>query len=900
MMAMRSDVLLAVCAVFFLVFAVPRGSRGRRAADGLLFGSEDTMVTDLSELQMEHVWSNCMLDLLGTKSVMIPSDLLIIDSILDSSTEHLWKDMQATLNHLTPDMKRSLIDCLIKQNILPVFPDISLIHRHATHFPRILEQDSLSRRRMAGQPVRKTSLSSDPSPAPTLRPSHQIQTRSTAVAPVLALPPDPTPAIGFKRHAPVPSLPPNERPLPEDDPGDFSQSSSSDDFLVPEVHPIPHLSAATLKQRSNSFQTIIIAVVVTAAATFTLAAFCFCCCNRYAGSKYQTVNGQKDERPILSLSLSDFSGSSQNSFGLYKDKFGSSFKADPKQSDQLTSFATLSDGHSIASSSSELTNAPLNPSPPGVPPPPPLKPPPGKTPAPPPAPPPPRPKPKTAPPPPKGGPLPPRGSSCLPQENSSSYANSYPMQNDSSKANVDTDSAKTKLKPFFWDKVMANPDQSMVWHQLKAGSFQFNEEMIETLFGYNAADKSRNDAKRDFGNDSSGQRIQILEQKKSQNLAISLKAQNVKVEEVCNALMEGNELPIELLQTLLRMAPTSDEELKLRLFNDDLVFLGPAEQLLKAMVNIPFAFKRIDALLFMTSFEEESSSMKESLATVEEACNDLQNSRLFLKLLEAVLKTGNRMNDGTYRGGAQAFKLDTLLKLSDVKGADGKTTLLHFVVQEIIRSEGRRAVQIARDSRSNSSITICSFNSVDFSDEIPEESEDQYRNLGLRAVSSLSYELENVKKAAALDADALTSSVVSLGNRLAKTKEFLNTDMSSLEEKSGFHDSLKAFVEHAEADITQLLEEEKRIRSLVKHTTDYFHGNAGRDEGLRLFVTVRDFLEILDKVCKEVREAQSKVMNTSKSKDNTILKSMSEHRQSLFPAIKDRRLEDFSSDDEES
>ena len=53
----------------------------------------------------------------------------------------------------------------------------------------------------------------------------------------------------------------------------------------------------------------------------------------------------------------------------------------------------------------------------------------------------------------------------------------------------------------------------------------------------------------------------------------------------------------------------------------------------------------------------------------------LRNSRLFLKLLEAVLKTGNHMNDGTFRGGAQAFKLDTLLKLSDVKGVDGKTTL---------------------------------------------------------------------------------------------------------------------------------------------------------------------------------------------------------------------------------
>lgn len=31
---------------------------------------------------------------------------------------------------------------------------------------------------------------------------------------------------------------------------------------------------------------------------------------------------------------------------------------------------------------------------------------------------------------------------------------------------------KAKLKPFFWDKVLANPDHSMVWHRIRSGSFQ--------------------------------------------------------------------------------------------------------------------------------------------------------------------------------------------------------------------------------------------------------------------------------------------------------------------------------------------------------------------------------------------------------------------------------------------
>lgn len=64
--------------------------------------------------------------------------------------------------------------------------------------------------------------------------------------------------------------------------------------------------------------------------------------------------------------------------------------------------------------------------------------------------------------------------------------------------------------------------------------------MIETLFGYNAADKRWNGTKKEAANDPSAYHIQILDPKKSQNLAISLRARNVKVEEVCDALMEGN------------------------------------------------------------------------------------------------------------------------------------------------------------------------------------------------------------------------------------------------------------------------------------------------------------------------------------------------------------------------
>ncbi|XP_047321719.1 formin-like protein 3 [Impatiens glandulifera] len=448
-------------------------------------------------------------------------------------------------------------------------------------------------------------------------------------------------------------------------------------------------------------------------------------------------------------------------------------------------------------------------------------------------------------------------------------------QSSSGGGSNDPDSQKAKLKPFFWDKVMADPDSSMVWHELRAGSFQVDEEMMESLFGY-GLEKGKGIRMKDLSSSESPiQYIQIIDAKKSQNLAILLKALNVSTEEVCDALNEGNELPGELVHTLLKMAPTSDEELKLRLFNGDITHLGPAERFLKVMVDIPFAFKRLESLSFVSSLQEDVSSMKETFSILEAACMELKNNRLFLKLLEAVLKTGNRMNDGTYRGGAEAFKLDTLLKLSDVKGADGKTTLLHFVVLEIIRSEGVRSAREKR--KSVSSVRTEEENSttvdVDHASSSTSATETEYyRGLGLEVVSGLSNELVNVTKAAAIDGDNISATVSKLIQSLSKTQSFVRCEVASLEKENEFRKTLENFAENAEEDIRKVEEEEKRVRNVVKETVDYFHGVSGKEDGLRLFITVRDFLVILEKVCKEVKNNNSS--SSSSTTTITMLKQI--------------------------
>ncbi|KAK6132964.1 hypothetical protein DH2020_033255 [Rehmannia glutinosa] len=631
--------------------------------------------------------------------------------------------------------------------------------------------------------------------------------------------------------------------------------------------------------------TAIIAVAVSVIVAIVLLLFCVCC-------RTSSGQGRNDESPLLSLSLTSTQKCNSNlgalmneeklgnqsfSSKLSHNKLSGNFYMEsnsPRNSKiEIPLETTSGDAANIAANPvqgprvipplklppgrtssnpppGKAAPAPAPPPPPAPapppPPPPPMRPSGGPRPPPPPGPPPPPPiragvkaGPRPPPPPPGGGAPPPRPPpfGMKPPRN----VPAGPHRPSTSTGVEDSDAnAKAKLKPFFWDKVSANPDDSMVWNQIKGGSFQFNEEMMESLFGYAPACKNKNGTTKESpSRDPSAQFYQIIDPKKSQNLSILLKALNVTTEEVFDALKEGNELPSELIQTLLRMAPTAEEELKLRLYNGEFSKLGRDDSVKRILCGLGGCLHRTAKKQIVSQTSRGSSQDR------------------------------NRMNDGTFRA-------------------------------EIIRSEGIRAARAAKEMRSMSS-----FKSEDLIDDTTQDSDETLKSIGLQVVSGLSGELENVKKAAILDVDGLTGTVAKLGHGLVKARDFLNSDMKNAAEENGFYQTLRGFVQSAEAEVMWLLDEEKRITALMKSTADYFHGNAGKDEGLRLFVIVRDFLIILDKVCKEVKNAPKKPVRTTRKEDSVATTPPPNPRKTnpadprrLFPAITDRRMDSSSSDDD--
>ncbi|KAL6652614.1 hypothetical protein ACP70R_011539 [Stipagrostis hirtigluma subsp. patula] len=397
--------------------------------------------------------------------------------------------------------------------------------------------------------------------------------------------------------------------------------------------------------------------------------------------------------------------------------------------------------------------------------------------------------------------------------------------------------ALPKLKPLHWDKVRAAPNRRMVWDRIRSSSFELDEKMIESLFGYNAARCSAKHEDAQSRSPSLGHHV--LDPKRLQNITILMKALNATPEQIYSALLQGNGLSVQQLEALIKMAPTKEEVDKLSSYDGDVGSLVPAERLLKAVLTIPCAFARVEAMLYRETFSDEVGHIRKSFAMLEV---ELMSSKHFLKLLEAVLKTGNRMNVGTARGGAMAFKLDALLKLADVKGTDGKTTLLHFVVQEMIRSR-KPPARASPD--------------------------------GADIVAGLAAELTNVRKTATIDLDVLTTSVSSLSQGLSRIKELVGKDLpgGGDDETSRCFAALMApFVAHAEEVIRELEDGERRVLAHVRDITEYYHGDVGKDEAspLRIFVIVRDFLGMLERVCKEVRGARSSCHGSSNPVPNNV------------------------------
>ncbi|XP_044869206.1 inverted formin-2-like isoform X5 [Mauremys mutica] len=180
--------------------------------------------------------------------------------------------------------------------------------------------------------------------------------------------------------------------------------------------------------------------------------------------------------------------------------------------------------------------------------------------------------------------------------------------------------------------------------------------------------------------------ITFIDMKKSLLLNIFLKQFKClscsSNEEVANMIEKGDrtKFDADTLKQLMKLLPEKHEIENLKSCKEK-AKLANADQFYLLLLGITSYQLRIECMLFC----EETSSLLDLLwpeaQMVRRACETLLTSHRLPIFCQLILKVGNFLNYGRHTGDAGGFKINTLLKLTEIKANQTPITLLHHILE---------------------------------------------------------------------------------------------------------------------------------------------------------------------------------------------------------------------------
>jgi hypothetical protein len=209
----------------------------------------------------------------------------------------------------------------------------------------------------------------------------------------------------------------------------------------------------------------------------------------------------------------------------------------------------------------------------------------------------------------------------------------------------------------------------------------------------------------------------LLDLTRANNIAISLKSFNDftfrSLAETIGDLDPDCKIVGERVQFIPNLLPTPKEIQAIKSYKGDNDKLITAELFFRQLIPIKRIDDKVKVMRAMSTFEEHVAEVRAGLKTLQEVCDQVMNSEKLIQVLEMVLNIGNLMNAGTLHGGVEAFKFESLPKLSETKSADGKTTVLDYIVETFIEKGERQALFLMSEfpniQVSNDPTRICLF-----------------------------------------------------------------------------------------------------------------------------------------------------------------------------------------------
>ncbi|XP_051113392.1 formin-like protein 20 [Andrographis paniculata] len=246
---------------------------------------------------------------------------------------------------------------------------------------------------------------------------------------------------------------------------------------------------------------------------------------------------------------------------------------------------------------------------------------------------------------------------------------------------------KANLKPLHWSKV-TRALQGSLWEELQrhqepqggAGAV-FDVKEIETLFSAIPKNTGAKAGGPQKPASSKPTKVQLIDLKRAYNVEIMLTKVKMPLPDMMVAVlaMDETSLDADQVENLLKFCPKKEEMDTLKGYTGDVEDLGKCEQFFMELMKAPRIETKLRIFLFKIQFNTQISEFRKSLNTVNSACEEVRNSLKLKEIMKKILYLGNTLNEGTARGSAVGFKLDSLLKLTDTRASTGRMTLMHYL-----------------------------------------------------------------------------------------------------------------------------------------------------------------------------------------------------------------------------
>nr|XP_029118335.1 formin-like protein 6 isoform X2 [Elaeis guineensis] len=245
---------------------------------------------------------------------------------------------------------------------------------------------------------------------------------------------------------------------------------------------------------------------------------------------------------------------------------------------------------------------------------------------------------------------------------------------------------RANLKPLHWVKV-TRAMQGSLWADAqksdeasKAPEFDMSE--LESLFSAavpNSVGSSGKSSGRSTGPKSD--KVHLIDLRRANNCEIMLTKVKMPLADLMSSVLalDDSVLDVDQVDNLIKFCPTKEEMELLKGYNGDKESLGKCEQYFLELMKVPRVESKLRVFSFKIQFRSQVADLSGHLNIVNSASEKIRSSVKLKRIMQTILSLGNALNQGTARGSAIGFRLDSLLKLTDTRARNNKMTLMHYL-----------------------------------------------------------------------------------------------------------------------------------------------------------------------------------------------------------------------------